>query len=91
MTILLVEKDTLNVNDVISSLLETETFWKQGNSSQAEGLVAKGALSHQRGRNKYKGFGNKKMSHSKSKRKNNKFKCYYCKKEGHMKKDYIKH
>lgn len=87
-TTLLVGKDTLKVDEVTTALLETETLRKLVKNSQAEGLVAKGESSEQRGRGKVRNSGSRSSSRSKSKGKSRgKFECYYCHKLRHLKRD----
>ncbi|PKA49510.1 Retrovirus-related Pol polyprotein from transposon TNT 1-94 [Apostasia shenzhenica] len=78
-TTILYGKDTLKVEEVNATLLSNEVRNKQ---STGESLTVK--TSQDRGRSKNK-FGNQYRYRSISKENDNR--CYYCKKEGHWKRD----
>ncbi|KAK8944625.1 hypothetical protein KSP39_PZI007680 [Platanthera zijinensis] len=84
-TTILYGKDTLKMEEVMATLLSNETRSKPGPST-SEGLFVKNKESV-RGRSRDRG---KKFNRARSKSRDKKNQCHYCKEEGHWKNNYPK-
>ena len=86
-TTLLYRKETLEMDEVAAALISNDTRKKASSTkSQGEGFFG-GDKEQERGRSNQKGSG---KSRSKSKGAKTKVSCYYCKKEGHLKRECLK-
>ncbi|KAK2987579.1 hypothetical protein RJ640_027880 [Escallonia rubra] len=88
-TTLLIEKETLLVDDVMLALMDSSRINGTSSSSQGEGLVVKSENKNGhgrgRGRSRSKNSGHvKDMSKSRGKQDNSNIECWYCKEIGHI-------